>query len=131
MLLGNTKYPDTYEYLLSQKVWEQVFDWIEKNGTQDEGDYEIDGENIYASIQLVQTMPREQATFERHFEYIDLHYCVNGGEIIEWLPAKELSEPTESNVEKDYALHTAPEKASSLLTTPNTFAIFFPEDAHM
>lgn len=131
MLLGNINEPSAYEHLLTHKVWRQALDWIKENDSQDEGDYEIDGQNLYASIQEVQTIPREQGVFERHFKYIDLHYCVSGAETIEWIPVNQLSKAKEINTEKDYALHTAPKRASSLLMTPGAFTIFFPEDAHM
>ncbi len=131
MLLAHISEPGTYKDLLTHKTWEAVLRWVAENTDKKPGDYEIDSQNIHASIQEIETIPRTEGKFERHFQYIDLHYCIEGEEIIEWMPTNQLNEPIESNTEKDHALHTAPEKATSLRMAPGTFAIFFPEDAHM
>jgi len=91
----------------------------------------IDGRNIYAPISTVQTIPREEAKYEAHRQYIDVHYCLEGGEIIEWTPVNQLTPTMEFDTAKDYCLYESPKEATSLVITPGTFAIFFLADAHM
>lgn len=131
MLLGNIKAPGTYQPFLSHSVWRTALDWIQSNQHQPEGEYEINGRDVYASISTISTLSRSEGMFEAHKQYIDLHYCLEGGEIIEWAPVGTLGEPKETNEEKDYALHVAPAQTTRILMAPGTFAIFFPEDAHM
>lgn len=132
MLLGHIHTLNTYEPFLQHPVWQKVLAWLNTEAPKlQNGEYEIDGRNIYAPISIVQPIPRQEAKYEAHRQYIDIHYCLEGGEIIEWAPVETLTPTMEFNTEKDYCLYESPAKATSLLITPGTFAIFFPADAHM
>ena len=132
MLVGNIHYPGTYENLLTHPTWKKVLDWLRDEAAQKEdGENEIQGRDIYASVSTVDTMPRDKGTYEAHKQYIDVHYCIDGSELIEWAHVQTLGTPIEENREKDYALFSTPNAATSISMTPGTFAIFFPEDAHM
>lgn len=132
MLLGHIHTPNTYEPFLQHEVWQKVLAWLNTEAPKlANGEYAIDGRNIYAPISTIQTLPREEATYEAHRQYIDVHYCLEGGEIIEWAPVETLTPTMEFDITKDYCLYESPNKATSLLMTPGTFAIFFPADAHM
>lgn len=132
MLAGHIDHPDTYKQLLTHPVWGTVVSWLTTEAaSKEDGEYEISGRDIYASVSTVETLPRDKGIFEAHKEYIDVHYCVEGDERIEWLPVRKLGVPTEENTEKDYALFSAPKEATSIHVSPGTFTVFFPEDAHM
>lgn len=132
MLLGNINHPSTYDMLLISPVWKRVLDWLQNEaGKLPEGEYEIQGRDIYAPISIVQTKTRESCLFEAHKKNIDVHFCISGGEHIEWSPVKLLKSTMEFDTEKDYCLYEAPLACTSLKITPGDFAIFFPEDAHM
>ena len=131
-MLGHIHTPETYQPFLSHPVWKKVLDWLYTEAQKlADGEYEIDGRNIYAPISTVKTMPRQQAKYEAHRQYIDVHYCLEGGEIIEWTPVNQLTPTMEFDTAKDYCLYESPKEATSLVITPGTFAIFFPADAHM
>jgi YhcH/YjgK/YiaL family protein len=135
MLLAHYQSTNTFADLLkSNPVWEKALAWIQANGgTAEPGEYEIDGRNIYAIVVSTDTKPPGECTFEAHQRFVDLQYCVNGGEIIFWQPAAHLTPKGPYDKEKDVILFTEPvdEPASARLKMgSDKFAIFFPQDAH-
>lgn len=132
MLLGDKYSLSTYKPLLQNPIWQKIFNWIEQTlpGLQ-EGEHSIMGKDIYASHQKAKTIDRTEAIFEAHQAYIDLHYCLDGGEIIEWAPTSQLIIKKSYDPTDDYTLYNTPSFATSLKMLPGSFAIFFPEDAHM
>lgn len=132
MFLAHIEHPQTYRALLTQPVWQEVFTLIDSLETSTpEGKRDIRGRDIYINVQRAQTLLREKGVYEAHREYIDLHYCLEGGEVIEWAPVATLTPHTTYNSEKDYALFEAPQQSTSCIMTPGAFAIFLPADAHM
>lgn len=131
MLTGHIDHPETYQHFLTHPVWKKALNWLKENSEKPDGEYEIQGRDLFAIVQTIQTQPRENCIFEAHKNYIDLQYCISGGELIEWAPANTLTPKGEFLTDKDYGHYLAPEKATSVLMTPGTFGIFFPHDAHM
>ncbi len=131
MLISYINHPQTY-LILSSPTWIEIFNWLKDYHPLDPGEYPIRNHDIYANVIQTKTLPRTQCSFESHHQYIDLHYCLAGQEIIEWLPVQELTaHQTESNPTQDYTLFSAPASAPSLTLNPGMFAIFFPGEAHM
>ena len=132
MLIGQLSGSTTQEQILSHKIWQEVFEWL-RNLPQDnpDGEQSIRDRDIYANFMTAETQPREKLLMEAHKKYIDLHYCIAGGERIEWSPIGELAVQKEYDLEKDVALYTPPTTAASHVMTPGEFVIFFPDEAHM
>jgi YhcH/YjgK/YiaL family protein len=130
MLVGHIAQLKSQLPLLPHPAWQQAFNWIQNNTGQPTGDYEIDGRDIYASIQTASTTPDTAGKIERHFQYIDIHYCIDGGELISWIPTNQLTDPIETNQQKDYALYAPQKHLTTIRMTPGAFAIFLPKDAH-
>ncbi len=132
MLFGQYNQASTHEHFLGHPVWKKALDWIQENGkTLPEGEHEIEGRNLYANVQALSTLPLSEGAFEVHQEYIDLHYCIEGGEVIAYAPTELLAEQTAYEPSKDYQLFTPGKYASTCLLTPDSFAIFFPGEKHM
>lgn len=132
MLIGHSNYPGTYDHFLRDPLWREALEWISKlPADMADGEYPIRGRKLTASVQTIKTTPRKQGAFEAHRNYIDLHYCLKGGEIIEWEPVATLTPRTPHDGAKDYRLFELPKHGKACYMTPGTFAIFFPEDAHM
>ena len=132
MLLGHARYLETYQSFLTNPMWVQVLDWI-KNMPSDLplGEHVIRSRDMFVNYHEAQLLAREDGNFEAHRRYIDLHYCLAGGEIIEWAPTATLTPTADYDSEKDYQLYAVPPQASVCLMTPGTFAIFFPNEGHM
>lgn len=132
MFLSHIDHTQTYTSLFTDPVWEKAFEWIQQNAaTAPEGEQPIDGRNLYVNIIRTETKPRTERVFENHEQYIDLHYCISGGELIEWTPVSTLTTITDQNVEKDYTLYSPLNPGTILHIESGYFAIFLPGDAHM
>lgn len=133
MIFGKLDEPGSYAFLCQHPTWLEAFSWIRRFATaQPEGIVEPSQERMYASRHRYDTKPREDCRYESHRVYVDLQYCLSGGEIIEWCPVRSLRIRHEYNPEKDvthYHLPAQPE--ASLVMSAGSFAVFFPEDGHL
>lgn len=115
-------------------VWQEVLTWLRQtSAVKPDGEYELKARDIYAVIQTATPQERGQSVFEAHREYIDLHYCLAGGEIIEHAPAGRLAVKTPYRREADVELYKMPAAGTteSVCLQPGQFAVFFPGEAHM
>ena len=94
------------------------------------GTYEIDGDRIFAIVDHATSRRAEEGQLEGHRRYIDIQYIISGEESIGWSPTTDLTISVDYDPKKD--LQFFEEKADSIiLIPPGTYAIFFPEDAHL
>lgn len=132
MIFGHGDYPETYRALLTHQAWKKALEWIQNMPAGlPLGEHVIDGKNMFANYHEATLLPREEGTYEAHRDYIDVHYCLAGGEIIEWARVETLTPTMPYDAEKDYTLYAVPPHASTCLMAPKSFAIFFPGEAHM
>lgn len=101
-----------------------------KSETAFEGHEKIDGENVYCNCGCQATRKREDADYEAHRKYIDIHVCLGGRERILVAPQKELTCLSEYDAEKDILWLEGKDKWDITLKT-GEFLICFPEDAHV
>ena len=133
MIVGKIAHRADYAHLTAHPVWHEAFAWLERYGaTVGQGIHELRGKEIYANVHGYDTRPRAECRYEAHRVYVDLQYCIAGGEIVEWHPREKLAPRGPYAEGKDVTHYDAPpvpEAAVRML--PGTFAIFFPEDGHM
>lgn len=93
-----------------------------------EGRYEIDGDRVYALVQLCEGRGVAGARIEAHRRYIDIQYTLDGDEVIGW---SDLSNVVAEgyNAEKDVEFFTG-ENTTWIDVPAGHFAIFFPSDGH-
>jgi YhcH/YjgK/YiaL family protein len=132
MQFGKLSDETTYSVLMKQDVWLEVFEWlrgISVNTTV--GIHEIRGREIYANIMDEPTLKREDAVFEVHQKYVDLHFCISGDELIEYADPSILDKKIEFDLEKDvqlFAMGGIERKNIKLLA--GELAIFYTGGAH-
>lgn len=132
MIIGHIDYPGTYEPLLKNPAWQEAFSFLKSEAAQKpDGEYEVDGRNIYVPISTLNPQPADKCIFEAHRQYIDVHYCIEGGEVIGWAPVNILTPTMEFDTAKDYCLYESPQECTNITLTPGMFVVCFPEDAHM
>lgn len=132
MLIGHINHPGTYEPLLKNSAWQKSFSFLKNEaGQKEDGEYELDGRNIYIPISTLNPQPADKCIFEAHRQYIDIHYCIEGGEVIGWAPIATLTPTMEFDAAKDYCLYESPDEFTKVTLTPGMFMVCFPEDAHM
>lgn len=131
MLYGQYNLSSTYSAFLTHPIWGTAFEWIQTNAHMlPDGEHAIQERDVFANIQSVQTMPIESGFYEVHEKYIDIHYCLSGGEGIAYAPVGDLVEK-ELNTEKDYQLFFPTANQSLCVLQPDSFAVFFPKELHM
>ena len=93
--------------------------------------YEIDGERIFAMVSKGPGRKREGALLETHMQYIDIQLVLAGVDEMGWRSKSTCTQPTiDYDEDRDVQLFKdTPDVWLSCKS--NTFAIFFPEDAHM
>lgn len=94
------------------------------------GRHAIDGDRIYVSIDDVSGRMREEARLEYHRAHIDIQLTLSGDEQIGWMPLSACRVPEGAfDPARDVGFYRD-RPATWLTLPPDTFAIFFPEDAH-
>lgn len=93
------------------------------------GTYEIDGENIFAIVQLYNTKPLSSAKWEAHKKYIDIQYIVSGKEKMGFTDSKRVIVLQEYHAGNDLTLYKG--EGNYLIADEGQFAIFFPTDIHI
>ena len=109
----------------------KAFDYLRSGraATDPLGSHELDGKDIYVSIDEYNSKPIEQGRFEAHRKYADVQYIVTGRERIGFAPIDDV-EPTDAyDDERDVAFYKG---EGAMLNVPaGTFTVFLPQDAHM
>jgi YhcH/YjgK/YiaL family protein len=92
--------------------------------------YDIDGDNLYASVSEALTKNEEDTKFEAHHKYIDIQHVIDGAE---QMSVTQIADKKEELVPydpaKDVEFMTV-NKTVSYEATPDKFFIFFPSDIH-
>ena len=94
------------------------------------GKYELDGKDLYASVQEYDSKLPTVAKAEAHKNYIDIQFIVSGTERMDFVDISKATANTDYNPEKDVMFYADCESAGSALFDANDFAIFFPHDVH-
>jgi YhcH/YjgK/YiaL family protein len=116
----------------NKERWEKAFDFLKNSDLSklETKRYDIDGDNLYATLSEYLTKDAETANFEAHRKYIDIQYVISGREIMQMAPLSSLKEIiTPYDAAKDIEFLTAGTIADHL-ASPSNFFIFFPVDAH-
>ncbi len=93
------------------------------------GRNEVDGDNVFINRFGYTTMPEEEAAFEAHLEYADIHLLAEGQEFIGVTPIEDLT-ITKTDQEADNIECHGPVEVK-LPMEPGKVLIVFPEDAHL
>lgn len=119
-------------YFKNRARWEMAFKFLKSTDlkTAEAKRYDIDGNNLFATVSEYISKNEENAQFEAHRKYIDIQYVIRGKEIMNVAPLttmKELVTPYDGA--KDIEFLTV-DKVVNYSADPANFFIFFPSDAH-
>lgn len=92
------------------------------------GRYDLDNDNLFALVQEYNSVPKEQAKFECHRNYIDIQYVDRGVEQIGFGKTGKMGVSTEYDPAKDIAFLSG--EGDYVTLEKGSFGIFFPDDAH-
>jgi YhcH/YjgK/YiaL family protein len=93
------------------------------------GNYEIEGDTIFALINEYKTKNANESFLEGHRDYIDVQYIVEGFEQVGVVMLDGQKAIKEYDANDDFVLFT--EKHSLVSLKKDMFVIFFPDDLHM
>ncbi|MBN1472588.1 MAG: YhcH/YjgK/YiaL family protein [Syntrophaceae bacterium] len=95
------------------------------------GNYEIDGNRIYAVVSRDSGRKKEDALLETHKKYIDIQLVLSGTDDMGWKPRSSCKHPSGEYDQEDDIQFFTDEPDAWVSTKSGAFAVFFPEDAHM
>jgi len=95
------------------------------------GKHEVDGADLFFSVDEYQTKPFEDGRPEIHQEYLDIQYIVSGTECIGFCPLEGLELDQPYDAQKDIAFYKYAPEMTKLVLNPGMFAIFWPSEPHM
>lgn len=95
-----------------------------------EGRYEIEGEQVYATVMSYETKEPVDLRHEAHRDHADIQLLLEGEEVMFYTPAYRLG-PGLGYVEaRDFEHFERPENPSRLVVRKGEFAVFFPGEGH-
>ncbi|MDR0933407.1 MAG: YhcH/YjgK/YiaL family protein [Victivallales bacterium] len=118
---------------LAPEAWDRISKWFAVCTTQTFSDrYELDGDQIYATIQHYQTHDLNLDKLETHKKYVDIQLLLAGKERILVRKVDDLEVTQEYNQAKDCAFYRFKKEGSTTLElVPGKFAMLFPKEGHM
>lgn len=130
MLTSSLGVVDQYDYL--EEKFKKGYDFLKNTDLKSLplGRVEIDGENLFASVQEYTTMEAEDCKFEAHNRYFDIQYVVEGEEQFGYAKRADLEEEAPYNETDDMVLFKEPEEYGTVLLKAGDCAVVAPEDAH-
>lgn len=123
--LNNAKnYYELSENLKKGFQWLATTDLININ----DGRYEIDGNDVYASVQTYET--KSDANYEAHRKYIDIQYIIKGRELVGITDINNCKTCIEYDNERDLEFFNCLNEDDYYLLREGEFIVLFPHDAH-
>lgn len=119
-------------YFKNKERWAKAFKFLKGNDLTklEMKRYDIDGDNLYATVSEYLSKNEETAKFEAHRKYIDIQYVIAGKELMNIAPITTVKEVlTPYDATKDIEFVTV-DKIINYKASPANFFIFFPGDAH-
>lgn len=93
---------------------------------------EIKGDEVFLVYHDITQSPLEEAFYEAHRDYADIHFTLEGVNFIRSTPRDNLSVTKEYVEEGDFLMGTYDgESYTDSYMGPGYFAIYEPEDAHL
>lgn len=113
----------------SKKVLEFI-ERVEKEQLE-EGRYELDGDKMFAMIQVYETKEREECLYEAHKLYADIQYVVEGTEMMYVAHIDRLDVVEDRTPEADILFYEKADEDAALMVNAGYFTLFLPQDGHM
>ncbi len=120
------------ESLCYPKGIQKALDFLKDNDftTMEPGRFDLDGNDIYATLMDAATKPKDEVRPESHREYIDVQYVVSGTEKLGFVNDTGKYKPIEHPEGSDIYFYGDVKNESFVVSTPGCFSVFFPEDIH-
>ena len=124
MIIDRIEEQERY-YALHQDM-ELAFAFLAEAPDLEAGRYELEN-GLFATVSEGETRQIDGVELEAHRAYIDLQYCISGGERMAWAHIQELN-PTSEDAERDCYFFGG--KSTAMSIRQGMFYIMFPSDGH-
>jgi YhcH/YjgK/YiaL family protein len=110
----------------------EAFEFLKKavNEEYKDGNYEIDGKNIYAFISSYETKTESEVQFEAHNKYIDIQCVVSGTEVIGFESEKEVTLTQDYKDGNDICFYALNENYDKIALKKGEFVIIMTDELH-
>lgn len=116
-------------HLVSERV-RKALDFLRTvSQSTPDGKYEVEGKNIFVLVMSPMTDFADKRTYEAHKLYIDIHFVIEGEQVVYWRPLLLLSAKGYIEADEAYSFPDNP-LGTPLHLSGRNFVIFYPEDAH-
>ncbi len=119
-------------YFENPERWNQAFEFLKTHDLQnlELKRYDIDGDNLFATVSEYTTQSEDEKHYEAHRKYVDIQYVISGREEIGVSPLADTTQTFQNyDPAKDIGFY-AVNPVKNYEATPRNFFIFFPSDAH-
>ena len=119
-------------YATMHPLFPLVFEYIKTSDllALSNGKHDILNDDAFVLIQRGMGQTKAEAKLECHRKYIDIQLVLSGTDEMGWKPLADCQQAIDSfNTANDVQFFND-KPLSWLITPPNKFCIFFPEDAH-
>ena len=113
-------------YYALHKDMELAFAFLAEASDLEPGRYELEN-GLFASVSEGDTRQLNEVDIEAHKNYIDLQYCISGGERMSWAHIQELNLKSEDEEHDNYFYDG---KSTAISVRPGMFYVMFPSDGH-
>lgn len=129
MIIDSLKNAKFY-YALGERIAKGL-KFLEENDLSqfENGKYEIEGDELFVSVQDYETKPLEQGKFEAHRKYLDIQFLIKGPERLGFGKTQDFQPVTDYDEQKDIVFLDG--GGDFATAREGDFLIFAPSDAHM
>jgi biofilm protein TabA len=126
-------FENAHRYLAINNGFAKAFEFLMRPELNElpVGKHEIDSDRVYAVVDKNHGRKKEEALLETHEKYIDIQLVLAGTDEMGWKPKSSCKQPSQKYDQETDVQFFADDPDVWLSVEPGTFAIFFPEDAHM
>jgi YhcH/YjgK/YiaL family protein len=119
------------QYYRHKDRWDTAFAFIQKQefAQLKPGDHPLDGKDAFVRVSEYNSKDPEDAFYEAHKNYADIHLLISGEEYIGRCDLSVATVKTLYDEEKDIEFYE-PLEGENVLARPGTFFIFFPGEGH-
>lgn len=128
------KLENAQKYYVLGESFKKAFEFLKNTNIVEleNGKHELDGENLFVSVQDYMTKALDDCRFEAHKKYIDIQYIAKGFEKLGYANIDECTPTTTYDENADITfLDCQNDKHSFVNADEGYFVIFMPQDAHM
>ena len=132
-MIKDTLKNSEFYYGLGER-FQKAFEYLKTTNLSEKenGKYEIDGENIYVSVQDYNTKPEEKRKFKSQKKYANIQFIKKSKKKLGYTDIKNCTNLTSYDEKNDIEfLKNSENKNHFAYAKEGDFLVFFPQDAHM